>query len=105
VLLLDGHWDFLADYGTHNERVIHGDARCASIAAASIVAKVARDRDMVAIAPEHPPYGFADNKGYPSPTHRAALREHGPCDLHRRSWAPIVSLQQPALFDASWETG
>lgn len=94
VLLLDGSWDFLADYGTHNERIVRGDARCASIAAASIVAKVTRDRLMVEFDPGFPPYGFASNKGYPSPSHREALHRHGPCALHRRSWAPIAELAQ-----------
>jgi ribonuclease HII len=99
VLLLDGNWDFLAGYGTRNERVVHGDAVSASIAAASITAKVARDRLMTEADPEHPPYRFASNKGYPSPDHRAALRHHGPCVLHRHSWAPIVELRQATLFD------
>lgn len=101
VLLLDGNWDFLAGYGTHNERVVDGDARSASIAAASIVAKVTRDRLMVAAHPEHPDYAFASNKGYPSPDHQAALDEHGPCVLHRHSWAPIAALSQPDLFDGT----
>lgn len=99
VLLLDGRWDFLCDYPTHNERIVRGDARCASIAAASIVAKVARDALMVAADPHHPGYEFASNKGYPAPAHRAALREAGPCTLHRHSWAPIAALAQPPLFD------
>ncbi len=99
VVLLDGNWDFLAGYGTHNERVVHGDAHSASIAAASIVAKVTRDTMMAAAADEHPVYDFASNKGYPSPSHRSALAEHGPCDLHRHSWAPIAKLVTPTLFD------
>lgn len=99
VVLLDGNWDFLAGYGTHNERVVHGDARSASIAAASIVAKVTRDGQMAEADPAHPAYGFASNKGYPSPDHRAALDEHGPCVLHRHSWAPIAALIAPRLFD------
>jgi ribonuclease HII len=97
VLLLDGSWDFLAGYGTHNERIVRGDAQCASIAAASIVAKVTRDRLMVELAPGFPAYGLGSNKGYPSPHHREALRRYGPCDLHRRSWAPIAGLAQLRL--------
>ena len=90
VLLLDGSWDFMAGWGTHNERIVHGDARSASIAAASIVAKVTRDAHMAEVADAaHPPYRFAANKGYPSPVHRRALAEIGPCGLHRRTWAPI----------------
>jgi len=98
VLLLDGNWDFLAGYGTHNERIVGGDSRSASIAAASIVAKVTRDRIMVGADPHHPVYAFWSNKGYPSPEHQAALAEHGPCGLHRRSWAPIAQLLQLRLF-------
>jgi ribonuclease HII len=98
VLLLDGNWDFLAGYGTHNELLIRGDGRSTSIAAASIVAKVSRDALLRAWDPDHPRYGFASNKGYPSPDHRAALRAHGPCILHRHSWAPIVALRQGQLF-------
>ena len=99
VVLLDGNWDFLAGYGTHNERVVHGDAHSASIAAASIVAKVTRDTMMAAAGDDHPVYDFASNKGYPSPSHRSALAEHGPCVLHRHSWAPIAKLLTPTLFD------
>ena len=99
VVLLDGNWDFLAGYGTHNVPVVHGDAHSASIAAASIVAKVTRDTMMVAHHDDHPPYDFASNKGYPSPGHLAALDEHGPCVLHRHSWAPIVARTTPTLFD------
>jgi ribonuclease HII len=98
VLLLDGNWDFLADYGTHNETLVRGDGRSTSIAAASIVAKVARDALLTAWEADHPGYAFASNKGYPSPDHRRALRELGPCVLHRHSWAPIVALRQGQLF-------
>lgn len=98
VALLDGRWDFLDAPDIRTETIVGGDGRSASIAAASIVAKVARDGMLVAFGDEHPVYDFASNKGYPSPHHVAALEEHGPCDLHRRSWAPIVALQQPRLF-------
>lgn len=99
VVLLDGNWDMLAGYGTRNERIVHGDAHSASIAAASIVAKVTRDRLMTECAPVHAPYDFASNKGYPSPHHRRALAAHGPCVMHRHSWAPIAALDHPRLFD------
>lgn len=95
VLLLDGNWDFLADYGTVNQRVVCGDALSASIAAASIVAKVTRDALMVAADPDHPDYAFASNKGYPAPGHIAALDAQGPCSLHRRSWAPVAARCAP----------
>jgi ribonuclease HII len=97
VLLLDGNWDFLAGYGTHNELLVRGDGRSTSIAAASIVAKVTRDALLVEAAPDHPHYAFASNKGYPSPDHRRALSQHGPCHLHRHSWAPIVALRPGQL--------
>jgi len=100
VALLDGNWDFLAGYGTHNERLVRGDGRSVSIAAASIVAKVCRDALMAELSPGYPAYGFASNKGYPSPDHVAALEEHGPCPLHRHSWAPIAGRAQLRLFDA-----
>jgi len=98
VALLDGHWDFLETPDVRTETIVRGDARSASIAAASIVAKVARDRLLVEASEHHPGYAFASNKGYPSPEHIAALDEHGPCTLHRRSWAPIAALDQPRLF-------
>ena len=98
VCLLDGNWDFLAGYGTRNERVIGGDARSASIAAASIVAKVQRDALMTGHCPDYPLYRFSSNKGYPSPEHKASLREHGPCTLHRQTWAPIRAAAQGRLW-------
>ena len=69
--------------------IVSGDSQSASIAAASIVAKVARDRMMCEYAEIYPHYGFAGHKGYGSATHLAALREHGPCPIHRRSFAPV----------------
>jgi ribonuclease HII len=97
VCLIDGSWDFLAGYGTRNVRIVHGDAVSASIAAASIVAKVARDDLMADACPHYPAYGFSSNKGYPSPRHRATLRAQGPCELHRHTWAPIAALAQTRL--------
>lgn len=69
--------------------LIHGDARCVSIAAASIVAKVERDRLMDEFDRSYPQYGFGHNRGYCTPDHLRALREHGPCQIHRRSFAPV----------------
>ncbi len=98
VVLIDGSVDLLAGQGVRSTTVIGGDDRSASIAAASIVAKVHRDAQMCTYDGEHPAYGFAANKGYPSPNHRAALATHGPCTLHRRSWRPIQALLgQPSL--------
>lgn len=92
VVLLDGSWDFLAGYGTINQPLVDGDARCASVAAASIVAKVARDAWMRETAVGWPAFGFDSNKGYPTPTHLAGLRRWGPCPLHRRSWVPVAAI-------------
>jgi ribonuclease HII len=75
--------------------IIHGDARSASIAAASILAKVERDRMMAAWDPVFPSYGLASNKGYSTPRHIAALREHGPSPLHRQSFAPVWNAPVP----------
>ncbi|WP_240309485.1 MULTISPECIES: ribonuclease HII [Sphingomonas] len=69
--------------------VVAGDAKCRSIAAASIVAKVTRDRIMAAHAEAHPGYGWETNRGYPTPDHRRALRDLGPTPLHRRSFALV----------------
>lgn len=65
---------------------IKADMTCSSVAAASILAKVERDAIMRALATSHPVYGWEINKGYAAPEHRAALREHGPCTMHRRTW-------------------
>ncbi len=78
------------------QAVVGGDASEACIGAASILAKVSRDRYMVDMDALHPGYGFARHKGYPVPEHMTALRLHGPCDLHRRSFAPVrQSLERP----------
>ena len=69
--------------------VVRGDRICASIMAASIVAKVARDRAMVDYDRLYPGYGFAGHKGYATPAHRAAIRRLGPSPIHRTSWAPF----------------
>ena len=69
--------------------VIRGDKVCASIMAASIVAKVARDRAMIEYDRLYPGWGFADHKGYATPSHRAAIRRLGPSPIHRTSWAPF----------------
>ncbi len=71
--------------------LVQGDSHSVSIAAASIVAKVARDRLMCAYDAVYPEYGFAGHKGYGSAQHLDALREHGPCPLHRRSFAPVAA--------------
>jgi len=72
--------------------IVRGDATVAEIAAASILAKVARDMEMLALHLQHPQYGFDRHKGYPTSAHLAALREHGASAVHRRSFAPVRSL-------------
>jgi ribonuclease HII len=72
--------------------IIRGDARCLSIAAASIIAKVMRDRLMTVLDEEFPHYGFAQHKGYGTPMHLAALRQHGASEHHRHSFAPVREL-------------
>lgn len=79
----------LPEVGITQESLIKGDARILSIAAASIVAKVFRDRLMVALDGYHPGYGFAAHKGYGTAAHLAALERLGPCPAHRRSFAPL----------------
>jgi len=73
------------------EAVVGGDRRFASISAASILAKVTRDAEMVQLDCHYPQYGFRRHKGYPTREHREALRQHGPCPSHRRSFAPVRS--------------
>jgi len=70
--------------------IIGGDACCASIAAASVLAKVTRDRLMLAYAQEYPAYGFDKHKGYPTPEHYARLRTYGPCAIHRISFRGVI---------------
>jgi ribonuclease HII len=74
------------------EAVVRGDASVPAISAASILAKVSRDAAMEALHGVHPEYDFAAHKGYPTPAHLAALRRHGPCPAHRRSFAPVREL-------------
>ena len=76
--------------------VVKGDGKCASIAAASLVAKVARDHVMEAYAEQYPGYGFESNKGYGSEGHMAAIRERGLCPIHRRSFCSFAA--QESLF-------
>ncbi len=97
VVLVDGNWDFLRGYGTTNELLVRGDGRSASIAAASIVAKVTRDALMTDACPGYPAYRFSSNKGYSAPDHLRSLRTYGPSPLHRRTWAPVRLADDPTL--------
>ena len=83
-VLVDGNWDFVGSGAT--ETIVRGDASSLSIAAASILAKVTRDRVMRHADADYPWYHFAGNKGYPGPRHKAALQYYGPSAIHRRSW-------------------
>ncbi|MEY2802624.1 MAG: hypothetical protein RL513_2209 [Pseudomonadota bacterium] len=74
-----------------SEAIVGGDARVAAISAASILAKVYRDRLCAALHADYPHYGFAGHKGYGTPEHLQALREHGACPQHRRSFAPVAA--------------
>lgn len=90
--------DFVAlpELGCPQRNLVDGDARCASVAAASIVAKVTRDRMMVELDARFPAYGFGRHKGYATPEHLAALNRHGLCPLHRRSF--VSFWRQGQLF-------
>jgi ribonuclease HII len=78
--------------------IVRGDQLVAAISAASILAKVARDAEMTLMDVRYPGYGFAAHKGYSTPEHLAALRTQGPCEIHRRSFEPVmIALVQPAL--------
>jgi len=75
--------------------IIHGDARCVSIAAASILAKVARDAHLVELDRRYPEYQLAQNKGYGTREHLVALRRHGPCPQHRKTYQPVKDYLLP----------
>jgi ribonuclease HII len=97
IVLVDGNQR--PDVPMAVRTVVGGDARVRAIAAASIVAKVHRDRLLVGLHAEHPRYGFDGHKGYSTPEHLEALRAHGPCPHHRRSFAPVRAAAAPRLFD------
>jgi ribonuclease HII len=90
-LLIDGK-DAILVPDVPCEAVVDGDAKSLSVAAASILAKVTRDRLMDACAAAYPLYRFEENKGYGTPEHLEALRTHGPCEIHRKSFRPVREL-------------
>ena len=93
LVLIDGRYP--ADVPLPQLVIIDGDATCASIAAASIVAKVTRDRLMVQFAATYPQYGFDRHKGYGTRAHREAIDRYGPTPIHRRSFLPVRFRQEP----------
>lgn len=91
-VLVDGRF---VPGGLSGRAIVRGDALCATIAAASIVAKVARDTIMAALSQHHPGYGWERNAGYGTAEHRAALRQHGVTQHHRRTFAPVYQILCP----------
>ena len=108
--VVDGKWDFVSPHVRHVEMRVKADRLCLSVAAASILAKVTRDRLMREAAEHYPQWSFDTNKGYPCPLHKAALQGYGPSAIHRRSWVfmdhyvpypgvpRFVKPEQPTLF-------
>lgn len=104
-IIVDGNYA-PKGFGCPIKPVVKGDQLCLSVAAASILAKVFRDRLMVELDAMHPGYGFASHKGYSAPVHLAALKKLGPCEIHRRSFAPVAEAgpsPQLALFSDAAE--
>ena len=110
VAVSDGKWDFVSPTVAHVEMRVKADRHCLSVAAASILAKVVRDRQMRELADEYPNWSFDTNKGYPCPVHKSALQGFGPSAIHRRTWVfmdnyvpwsgcpRVVRPEQPTLF-------
>jgi ribonuclease HII len=90
LVLIDGRYPLRCD-DLPQRPVIGGDRLCACIAAASIMAKVTRDRMMEELDSKYPGYNFAQNKGYPTPDHLKALQERGPCPIHRQNFGPVAA--------------
>jgi ribonuclease HII len=93
LVLVDGNQRAPLPAGTRQQTLIKGDARSTHVAAASILAKVMRDRMMCGYDAVFPEYGFAGHKGYPSAAHRDAIRKHGPCMIHRRSFRLLPEVE------------
>lgn len=95
IVLADGNKN--TDFGVPSVTVVHGDAVSQSIAAASILAKVTRDRQMIALAEKYPGYGLEIHKGYPTPAHKLAVYEKGPADIYRRSFLSFLERDRDKL--------
>ena len=102
--IVDGSWNFVSPLVPRVTTVVKGDTKCLSVAAASILAKVTRDRLMRELADQHPAYRFESNKGYPCAWHRAGLYALGPSAIHRRSWAFMDALGFWAGLDSFRES-
>jgi ribonuclease HII len=107
--VVDGTWDFVGSCVGHVERRVKADAHCVPVSAASILAKVTRDRIMRGFAVDFPHWSFDTNKGYPCPLHKTALAGYGPSSIHRRTWVfmdnflpwpgmRVTRPEQPTLF-------
>lgn len=89
-LLIDGQ--FYPEIDFPKQAIIGGDSKSLSIASASIIAKVTRDKIMLELDKIYPQYGFSRNKGYPTKEHISALKKYGPCDIHRKTFAPVIDV-------------
>ena len=110
VAVSDGKWDFVSPVVRRVEMRVKADRDCLSVAAASILAKVVRDREMRRLAESYPHWSFDTNKGYPCPVHKSALQGFGPSAIHRRTWVfmdnyvpwsgcpRVIRPEQPTLF-------
>ena len=110
IAVVDGTWDFVRPSVPKVAMRVKADRYCLSVAAASILAKVVRDREMRESAEHYPAWSFDSNKGYPCPIHKAALQGYGPSAIHRRTWVfmdnyvpwsgtpRVIRPEQPTLF-------
>jgi len=108
--VVDGKWNFMTGTVPHVEMRVKADRSCLAVAAASILAKVTRDRIMREQSESYPHWSFDTNKGYPCPLHKAALQGYGPSAIHRRTWVfmdhyvpwpgvpRVIKPEQPTLF-------
>ncbi|HTN79511.1 MAG TPA: ribonuclease HII [Acidimicrobiales bacterium] len=99
AIVVDGKWDFVSRAAPDAEihRIVKADAKCLTVSAASVLAKVTRDRIMRAESEHFPGYDFDANKGYPCPRHKAALAAWGPTSIHRRTWVFMDHLPWPGM--------
>ncbi|GHH88112.1 ribonuclease HII [Streptomyces sulfonofaciens] len=106
AVILDGKHDYLGN-PWQVRTVIQGDRSCVAVAAASVIAKVRRDRMMAELGADHAHFAFAANAGYPSPVHQAALKEWGPTPYHRLTWAYLDALPRWRHLKKArtWATG